>query len=176
MGVYDGLGDRGKALATARRCVETAERRLHHEPNDVRAMYLVAGAYAWLGERERAVERLTGALDLQPDEFTTLYNVACGFARLGERERALEALDRAVGSGRGSRKWFENDADLDTLRGGSEVRGDRQPSPGVRGARRFPTRSGPERVRTDLTVLRPITVEWAVPDARRPGAGGRIAS
>ena len=117
MGVYDGLGDRGKALATARRCVETSERRLHHEPNDVRAMYMVAGAYAWLGERERAVERLTGALDLQPDEFTTLYNVACGFARLGERERALEALDRAVGLGRGSRKWFENDADLDTLRG-----------------------------------------------------------
>jgi TolB-like protein/Tfp pilus assembly protein PilF len=117
MGVYEGLGDRAKALATARRCVETAERRLRHEPNDVRAMYLVAGAYALLGERERAVERLSGALELQPDEFTTLYNVACSFARLGERERALEALDRAVGSGRGSRKWFENDSDLDTLRG-----------------------------------------------------------
>ncbi len=65
--------------------------------------------------RRRA--RPYGALDLYPDEFVTLYNVGCSFARLGERERALEALDRAVGSGRGLRKWFENDADLDTLRG-----------------------------------------------------------
>jgi TolB-like protein/Tfp pilus assembly protein PilF len=115
--VHDALGERERAAATARRCVDAAERRLRHDPHDVRATYLVAGAYAHLGKRELAMERLNRALELYPDDFTTLYNVACGYARLGNRERALEALDRAVGTGRGSRKWFDNDSDLDALRG-----------------------------------------------------------
>ena len=114
--VYDALGEKARTHETARRCIEAVERRLRHDPDDGRAMYLVAGAYAHLGERAQALHWLHRALELNPDEFTTLYNAACGLARLGERERALDALDRAVGSGRGSRKWFENDSDLDSLR------------------------------------------------------------
>ena len=41
---------------------------------------------------------------LSPDDFSTLYNVACGYANAGELERALDALERAVGTGRGSRR------------------------------------------------------------------------
>ncbi len=116
LGVYDGLGEVERARATARRCVEKAERRLRQDPDDVRALSLVAGAHAFLGDRERGLERMARALELYPDEFVTLYNAACFYSRIGETERALDALERAVAPGRGFRKWFENDADLDPLR------------------------------------------------------------
>jgi len=93
------------------------ERRLRHDPEDARALYLGAGAYVRLGERERGLECVSRALELYPDELATLYNAACLYVHLGETERALDALDRAVATGRGSRKWFDNDRDLDALRG-----------------------------------------------------------
>jgi tetratricopeptide (TPR) repeat protein len=114
--VYEGLGEAARARATARRCIEVVERHLRQDPDDVRAIYLGAGAHALLGDRDTALELLNRSLDLYPDEFTTLYNVACGYTRLGDRERALDALDRAVGPGRGQRAWFDNDSDLDSLR------------------------------------------------------------
>jgi TolB-like protein/Flp pilus assembly protein TadD len=117
IGVYDGLGEGERVRSTARRCVEATERRLRQDPDDVRALYLGAGAYVVLGERERGLERIARTLELYPDDFTTLYNAACGYARAGERERALDALERAAASGRGFRKWIDNDADLDSLRG-----------------------------------------------------------
>ncbi|HZY04753.1 MAG TPA: protein kinase [Anaeromyxobacteraceae bacterium] len=114
--VYDGLGDDDRARSTARRCVEVTERRLRQDPDDVRALYFLGGAYLRLGERERGLERVAQALELYPDDFTTLYNAACTYALAGERQRALDTLERAVAGGRGSRKWIENDADLDSLR------------------------------------------------------------
>ncbi len=115
-GVYEGLGSREKARSTARRCLDATKRRLRQDPDDVRALYLGAGACVVLGQRERGLERLARALELYPDDFTTLYNAACVYAQAGERERALDTLERAVAIGRGSRKWIENDADLDSVR------------------------------------------------------------
>jgi TolB-like protein/Tfp pilus assembly protein PilF len=115
--VWQGLGEGERALSTARRAVAAVERRLRHAPDDARALYLVAGAYELLGERPRGLECLARALELYPDELATLYNAACLYARMGETGRALDALDRAVATGRGSRKWVENDRDLEPLRG-----------------------------------------------------------
>jgi TolB-like protein/Flp pilus assembly protein TadD len=114
--VYEGLGESERARSTARRCVETTERRLRQDPDDVRALYLGAGAHVILGERERGLERIARSVELYPDDFTTLYNAACAYALAGDRERSLDALARAARSGRGFRKWIENDADLDSLR------------------------------------------------------------
>jgi hypothetical protein len=50
------------------------------------------------------------------DDFTVLYNAACFHARLGQGDRALDLLDRAVGPGRGFRRWIENDGDLEPFR------------------------------------------------------------
>jgi TolB-like protein/tetratricopeptide (TPR) repeat protein len=111
-----GLGEGERATATARRAVAAVERRLRLDPEDVRALYLGAGAYVRVGERERGLECLARALDLYPDDLATLYNAACLYVVLGEHGRALDALDRAVATGRGSRKWLENDRDLDPLR------------------------------------------------------------
>ncbi len=117
MGVWTGLGQEERATSAARRAVAAAERRLRRDPDDSRALYMAASAYAHLGERERWPELLARALELYPDELATLYNAACLYARMGEKEQALDALDRAVATGRGSRKWLENDHDLDPIRG-----------------------------------------------------------
>ena len=114
--VYDGLGDGERARSSARRCIDATERRLRQDPEDVRALYLGAGAHLRLGDRQLGLERLGRALEFYPDDFTTLYNAACAYAIAGERELALDTLERTVASGRGSRKWIENDADLDSLR------------------------------------------------------------
>jgi tetratricopeptide (TPR) repeat protein len=115
--VYLGLGETELGKSAARRSVAAVERRLRHDPDDARALYLVAGAYAELGQRQRGIESMEKALALYPGELATLYNAACLYARIGEIDRALDALDRAVATGRGSRRWFENDTDLDPLRG-----------------------------------------------------------
>jgi TolB-like protein/cytochrome c-type biogenesis protein CcmH/NrfG len=111
-----GTGDEERARAVARQVVEAVERRLRHDPGDARALYLGAGSYAHLGERERALEYVARALELYPDELATLYNAACMYARMGEKERALDLLDRAIAGGRGSRQWIDHDSDLDSLR------------------------------------------------------------
>ncbi|HSB20193.1 MAG TPA: protein kinase [Anaeromyxobacteraceae bacterium] len=114
--VLNGLGEVERARAAARRAVESVERRLGHAPDDARALYLGGGTYIFLGERERGLERVGQALELYPEEFTTLYNAACAYCLAGERDRAFDALDRAVATGRGFRKWIEQDPDLAPLR------------------------------------------------------------
>ncbi len=111
-----GLGDRDAAKTAGARAIAAADLRLRLHPDDVRALYMVGGAEINFGDRRRGLEHLARALELAPADFGTLYNAACGYVHAGEHERALDALDRAVGTGKGSRRWFENDADLDPLR------------------------------------------------------------
>jgi TolB-like protein/Tfp pilus assembly protein PilF len=116
MGVWMSRRDDARADSAARRAAAAVEHRLRHDPEDARALYLGAAAHQRLGDRARGLAYLARALDLYPDELATLYNAACLYALMGEKERALEALDRAVATGRGSRKWFDNDHDLDPIR------------------------------------------------------------
>ena len=74
------------------------------------------GAETMFGDRTRGMDYLRRALEIAPDDFSTLYNVACSYANAGEIDRALDTLDKAVGTGRGNRGWFEHDRDLDPLR------------------------------------------------------------
>jgi adenylate cyclase len=114
--ILKGRGDLDAATVAAKRGIAAVERRLRLYPDDVRALYMGGGAEIMCGDRTRGLDYLARALELSPDDFATLYNVACAFANAGEPERALDALERAVGTGRGNRKWFEHDTDLDPLR------------------------------------------------------------
>ncbi|HVP68348.1 MAG TPA: tetratricopeptide repeat protein [Anaeromyxobacteraceae bacterium] len=120
--LHHGAGEEDKARDAARRTNAAVERRLRLTPDDVRALYMGAGADLRYGDRARGFERLARALDLMPNDFSTLYNVACGYAQAGESEKALDLLDRAVATGRGFRRWIENDADLAPLRGSPRFR------------------------------------------------------
>ncbi|MCM2269737.1 MAG: protein kinase [Thermoanaerobaculia bacterium] len=126
---YETLGQADALLDCARRALARVERRLEIAPDDVRALYLGAGALQHLGDVGRARLLLDRAVAVDPGEPTTLYNVACFLARTGEVEPALDMLDRVVGLGFGQRDWFEHDTDLASLRDSPRFRAilDRMP-------------------------------------------------
>jgi tetratricopeptide (TPR) repeat protein len=99
-----------------RQGVELAQKHLELNPDDVRALYLSAGALIQLGERERALEWARRALALDPEDSAVLYNVACVYALGGQPNEAMDCLEKAVQNGFGHRAWLENDSDLDSLR------------------------------------------------------------
>jgi serine/threonine protein kinase/Flp pilus assembly protein TadD len=113
--VYLGLGKRGEAEKTFRRCAEIVEKHLEVSPDDVRALYLGSQALCWLGERERGKEWAGRALAIDPNEPAVLYNVACCSALLGDKTEALDRLEKAIKLGFGYREWLEHDAYFDSL-------------------------------------------------------------
>jgi adenylate cyclase len=96
--------------------LRVAERNLELYPDDVRALYLGAGALSQVGDRERSLEWASRALAIDSEESTILYNVACTYALLGEKEKALDCLEKAVRNGFGHKEWIENDPDFTILR------------------------------------------------------------
>ena len=93
--------------------VERAERILQDYPDNQRAYYLGSSGLSVLEQHDRAKEWAERALAINPDDSATRYNTACLFVKYGDTERALDLLDNSVQS----RTWFENDPDLDPLRG-----------------------------------------------------------
>ena len=93
-------GDRATELeATQRRGIELARRQLAREPDDVRAMYLCAGALVERGSEEEGLSLLQRALEMAENDPSVLYNAACVFSRTGRHERALE-IPGSVPAGR----------------------------------------------------------------------------
>ena len=117
IGAWQRAGDEAGARRHAGAALDAVERRLRLDPLDDRALQLGATVGIQYGDRARALEWMERALELLPDDFPTLYNASCFYARAGDRERALELLDRAVATGRGFRRWIEQDPDLDAIRG-----------------------------------------------------------
>jgi adenylate cyclase len=116
-GVQQRRGDPVAARAAAARALAAVERRLHLDPDDDRALYLGAGLDLVYGDRARGFRRIERAIRIMGDDYATLYNAACFFAKAGEPDRALQLLEQTVARGRGSRRWIEQDPDLDALRG-----------------------------------------------------------
>ena len=110
------LGRRDEMPHAYRRMLEATRKQLAVNPDDSRAVYYSATAYAALGERDKAIEWAERALAADPDEPVLYYNVACTYTELGNLDRALELLDRAVTLGYGNRAWLEQDSDFDRLR------------------------------------------------------------
>jgi serine/threonine protein kinase/Tfp pilus assembly protein PilF len=115
--VYDDLNRREQSLSAARRGLEAANRHLELNPDDVRALYLGAGALRRLDRTEEARRWLARAEELMPLDSIVQYNVACFYASTGEVDRALAALERALSQNFGHRSWIEQDSDLASLRG-----------------------------------------------------------
>ena len=101
----------------ARRAVARVERRLEIAPRDERALCLGALALIELGQNANALAWSQRAREVAADDPSVLYNIACALVRAGDPDQALDTLAQAVGMGFGQRTWFENDSDLDALRG-----------------------------------------------------------
>jgi len=114
--VYRALKQQEKVIETLREGMRRAERHLELNPNDVRALYLGAGAFAQLGQRERGIEWVNRVLALEPDDAGALYNIACFYSLDGEIEKAIECLEKALTLGFAQKEWIERDTDLDPIR------------------------------------------------------------
>ena len=105
-----------EAREVYQRGLDSSRKHLAVNPDDARAYALGAGAFARLGEIERAKEWANRALSLAPDDDAILYNAGCALAVVGEEERALAALQRAIEAGLAGGDWIPRDPDWARLR------------------------------------------------------------
>jgi len=113
---YVSLDRKDEALATRRKSVELAERRLVRHPDDSRALYLGAACLSTLGEGTKARSWAKRALAMDPDDSAVLYNVACVYALLGLDDSAVDCLEQAIQHGFRHWDWIEHDSDFDAVR------------------------------------------------------------
>jgi len=105
-----------EAREAYQRGLESSRKHLALNPHDARAYVLGAGAFARLGETQRANEWAERAMSLAPDDDAILYNAGCALAVVGEEERALDALQRAIDAGLAGGDWIPQDPDWARLR------------------------------------------------------------
>ncbi len=111
----DSIGEHARAEAIAREAAEGLQHQVELDPDNVRALYLLASTLARIGRRADGIPYLERALRLRPDDYATLYNAACYYSLAGDVDRALELLERACQFGGGNREWIERDSDLAAL-------------------------------------------------------------
>jgi TolB-like protein len=115
--IYADLGRPAEAEAARRRGVQAVEAHLARNPDDVRALYMGANGLVALGDRCRGLEWADRALALEPGDGMLLYNVGCIRSLAGDSDGAIRCLEQAVEAGLAVKGWFDNDSNLDPLRG-----------------------------------------------------------
>jgi adenylate cyclase len=93
---YKATGQLEKALNAARRTLARAERALSENSSDSYALISGVGAFAKLGETERAKQWALRVKAVDPDDPSIDYNIACAMALLGETETALDTLEACL--------------------------------------------------------------------------------
>ena len=97
--------------------LKRAEQALRQNPENSRSAQLIANAYAFLGESNRAKEWIKRAFEIDPDDNHVRYNSACVYALLGEFDKAFDLLETWVHrAAPDSKLWFLNDPDFTALR------------------------------------------------------------
>ena len=114
--VYRALNQPEKVTETLREGLRRAERHLELHPDDLRALYLGAGALVGLGQRDRGFEWANRVLAIAPDDPGALYNIACLYSLAGDNEKAIETLEKSLASGFAQKEWIEHDTDLGPIR------------------------------------------------------------
>ncbi len=109
-----GLHDDAHRVAVA--CVRAAEDVLRRQPDDVRALSLVACVLPSLGRKADAQGWTERAVALEPLEPFVNFNAACVYIALGDYERALRFLRRVTISAAGNYNWIAHDPCIDPVR------------------------------------------------------------
>lgn len=99
-----------------KRGAELARERLENHPDDVRAMYLLAGVLVEFGQENEGFELAKRALSLNPDDPVLVGNVARLYVMVGEFDRAFVYLKQARDLGFSFKGWAMNDPDLAPIR------------------------------------------------------------
>lgn len=109
-----GLHDDARRVAAA--CVRATEDVLRRQPDDVRALSLVANVLPSLGRTAEARGWTERAVGLEPLEPFVNFNAACVYIALGDYERALHFLKRVTLSAAGNYNWIAHDPCVDPVR------------------------------------------------------------
>jgi adenylate cyclase len=115
--VYQELRRPEDARAARERGVVLVERHIDLHPDDARALYMGANGLVALGEKDRGLEWARRARKIDPDDPMLLYNLGCIHSLAGDVDEAVDCLERAAAGGLLQKGWYENDGDLDPLRG-----------------------------------------------------------
>jgi adenylate cyclase len=113
---YRKLGLPARAEAAYRDGIERARRHIELNPDDARALYLIAQIHIELGDTDTGLEWGRRAHVLGPEDPYVLYGITCLFTRSGKLEEAARQFELAVRAGFRNRRWIEMDPDLEPLR------------------------------------------------------------
>jgi DNA-binding winged helix-turn-helix (wHTH) protein/Tfp pilus assembly protein PilF len=109
-----GLHDDARRVAVT--CVRAAEEALKRQPDDVRALSLVACVLPTLGRQAEARGWTERAVALEPLEPFVNFNAACVYLALGDHDRALHFLRRVTLAAVGNYNWIAHDPCIDPVR------------------------------------------------------------
>jgi DNA-binding winged helix-turn-helix (wHTH) protein/Flp pilus assembly protein TadD len=109
-----GLHDDARRVAVT--CVRAAEEALRRQPDDVRALSLVACVLPTLGRKAEARGWAERAVALEPLEPFVNFNAACVYLALGDYDRALHFLRRVTIAAAGNYNWIAHDPCVDPVR------------------------------------------------------------
>ncbi|MBN2199893.1 MAG: protein kinase [Candidatus Aminicenantes bacterium] len=115
--VLDELKRHEEARAWREKGIALVARHIDLHPDDARASYMGANGLVALGEREKGLEWARRARKIDPEDPMLLYNLGCIHSLAGDIEEALDCLEKAAAGGLLQKGWYENDSDLDPLRG-----------------------------------------------------------
>jgi adenylate cyclase len=123
MSAYRSLGRVLDTENWARLGLLRAERALNLNPENSGPAHRGALALAHLGDAARARDWAARAIAIDPDDIVAQYNLACVYSVLGDAEQAIDLLERLLpNSSVYHIKWFNNDSDLDNIRGDPRFR------------------------------------------------------
>lgn len=114
--MYEALGEFKQAARAAKEAQARVERAVELNPGDSRALVLGAGNLLCLGEEQEALKWIARAQAVDPDSNGVMYNSACFYAKLGKTDKALEFAEKALEKGSRNKRYWETDADFDSIR------------------------------------------------------------
>jgi len=115
--LYDRLGRTEDARTARERGLALVGKHIDLHPDDARALYMGAIGLIALGEKDKGRDWARRARKIDPDDPMLLYNLGCFHSLAGDAEEAIDCLERAAAGGLLQKGWYENDGDLDALRG-----------------------------------------------------------
>ncbi|MGL4281290.1 MAG: TPR end-of-group domain-containing protein [Albidovulum sp.] len=114
--IYRALGRMKDMERAVRRGTERAERAVAKNPENNRAAYLLASAFADIGEIEKAKVWAARALAIDPEDSMARYNIACFYSLCGEFDCAFDLLLGLLPqSNTDTKAWTLIDFDLEPL-------------------------------------------------------------
>ena len=110
------VGLHADSRRVAEACVRAAEDALRRQPDDVRALSLVACVLPTLDRGAEARGWTGRAVALEPLEPFVNFNAACVYLELGDYDRALHYLQRVTLAAAGNYNWISHDPCVDPVR------------------------------------------------------------